>query len=206
MKKQLLTFARDYNLPLTPIITSLAIMNYIFEKDDMKLSSDEIRIIIILACKIHNIPCLVPRLKSNEEHCKLETKILDMLNFNLFITDTAQLMISITDQLNCTDDESLFYLERMFIVHLDDRIKLFEYFNNDKKNEYKKNEKKVNKNNQKSNTYIHLKPNDNNYSHTKVLDCCLALLKDEDLVKYEIIHGENRPNCINALREEFSIK
>ncbi|ELQ74068.1 hypothetical protein THOM_3020 [Trachipleistophora hominis] len=157
MTIEIVKIAKERNIPLSPLLTSLAINNH---------SPSDPLSIVSLACKIHNIPCIFS-LPPNHT----EKQILEALEYNVNIPDTAQIMVNICQTINLSDNEMLYYLEKLLMVHLDERINVFNYFGK-------------------------------GYDTFKV---CLALLKEEDLVFYEIISVENRSSDIDIIREKLRV-
>lgn len=218
---------------------------------DLIFSLGEITVIILIACKIHNIPPLIPRIPDNELHSRIESKIIKFLNFNLSIPDTASIMTNISDKLLCTNAESMVYLERLLVVHMDKRIRNFRYFsmeeyssshdstmipepgetnNEEFYNKILKNEggtptqPKIHQISLEQTDYIsqydkerlaffplqkketrkrEIDSNSKDLSSTRVFECCLSILDEEDLVRYEITMGENRPQSVSQIRKSF---
>lgn len=158
MSMEIVAIAKKHHVPLSALLTSLAINNL---KPSDSLS------IVSLACKIHNIPCLfsVPPNHTEKE-------ILESLNYELNIPDTAQIMTRICYTIDLNENEILYYLEKILLLHLDGRINSFNYFGK-------------------------------GYG---VYDICLAILKEEDLVFYEMVSVECRNSNIDTIRMELKIK
>ncbi|KRH94706.1 hypothetical protein M153_16300010160 [Pseudoloma neurophilia] len=405
-KWHLLEYSKKYNLPLTVIITSLAICSRIYDKldeidefdDDMaqnwetcknlvldepetkeylsrvegytlfnKISIPLTSIIILLSCKIHNLPPLIPRSLPNAKFCRkseigttfeknnesqpseltgifnqnieaqsaisdlektetsqtayasedsnnpppsisdekprstldaatfnrIETKIIELLNYNLFVPDSAAILLEISNKLMFTNEQTINLLEQLLAVHMDDRIKQFNYFtalkepescsqsvftksssqentqssssqgsipkphtagckneenvkkspidllnehfqaqSNKKQQYYKENYEKtectrpqrhnsvllenftINDASESVLAYDVAEPTDEQILsridsqgcdrlNTNIINCCLALLSEEDLIQYEITMGENRSETIQEIRRAF---
>lgn len=155
MSIEIVKIAKERNVPLSPLLTSLAINNH---------SPSDPLSIVSLACKIHNLPCVFSLPPSHTEK-----EILEALEYNVNIPDTAQIMVNICQVINLSDSEMLYYLERLLVVHLDDRINVFNYFGRGQ----------------------------------DMYKVCLALLKEVDLVFYEIISAESRSSDVDAIREKL---
>lgn len=210
--KLLFNKASKYNLPLSPILTSLAILHKLDKLNQQDLNEDQILVILLLACKLHNLPSLVPKVPN---HHIFETEIFISLDYKLFIANSAGLMVLIADILMKSNLECVELLKKLLGCHIDERVWEFGYFetrNNetveilsdqvdiaevDRRRLAFYPEKRIDSLN------IHLKRNNSlDNSNQKSLECCLAILSEEDLVNFEIILGENRPD-IEGIRKRF---
>lgn len=158
MSFEIIKIAKDRNIPLSPLLTALVIKN---------IAPSDPLAIVSLACKIHDFPSLSSHFNSQKEQ-----HILEQLNYNISIPDTAQIMVAICDTINMEIESIVGYLKKLLLLHLDDRINMFNYIRQD---------------------------------HDVYL-ICLSLLKDEDLILYEIIQAEDRCEEVISMRKTLMEK
>lgn len=246
------SFDLDKQSDLSDNNETLTVRSKTVVEDAFGFTHSEIVVIVHLACKIHNLPPLLPRVPDNDLHTRTETKFLKALDFDLMVPDVATIMCNITSDLMCTNEETIDYLKRLLFVHLDQRISAFYYFNKSQIPQdghfYGKSPKDDSKTEQGNHLadkspnhtspdikFDHMSLNvpENNINHDSsrlayfpqfkfdenakkypkdqyqalelnAFDCCLALLNEDDLVRYEITQGENRPENVSQMRTFFS--